>query len=66
MVEATLVKWQKRPGEKFKLGEPLYDIETEKTTTEVVAEDDEVLLEIIAEGVAEIQVGSPICKVNPA
>jgi len=48
MVEATLVKWHKRPGEKFKLGEPLYDIETEKTATEVVAEDDGVLLEIIA------------------
>jgi pyruvate/2-oxoglutarate dehydrogenase complex dihydrolipoamide acyltransferase (E2) component len=35
MEEATVVKWHKQPGESFKKGEPLYDIETEKVTQEV-------------------------------
>ena len=30
MEEATIVKWHKQPGESFKRGEILYEIETEK------------------------------------
>jgi pyruvate/2-oxoglutarate dehydrogenase complex dihydrolipoamide acyltransferase (E2) component len=64
MVEATLVKWHKKPGDKFKQGEHLYDIETEKTTMEVAAEGDGELVQILAEEGAEIEVGAPVCKVK--
>jgi len=35
MEEATVVRWHRQPGESFRKGEALYEIETEKVTTEV-------------------------------
>ena len=41
MEEATIVKWLKQPGQSFKVGEPLYEIETEKVNQEIAAPSDE-------------------------
>jgi len=37
MEEATIVKWLKQPGQSFKVGESLYEIETEKVNQEIAA-----------------------------
>lgn len=64
MEEATIAKWHKEPGESFKSGDPLYDIETEKVTTEVTAPCDGRLVEILAQPESTVEVGSPVCKIE--
>lgn len=64
MEEATIAKWHKQPGDAFKSGEPLYDIETEKVTTEVTAPCDGRLVEILAQSESTVEVGRPVCKIE--
>jgi pyruvate/2-oxoglutarate dehydrogenase complex dihydrolipoamide acyltransferase (E2) component len=64
MQEATIAKWHKQPGEAFKAGEPLYDIETEKVTQEVTATGDGTLLEILVPAGENAAVGAPVCAVE--
>lgn len=64
MEEATIAKWHRQPGDAFKSGDPLYDIETEKVTTEVAAPCDGRLVEILAAVDAIVEVGGPVCKIE--
>ena len=64
MEEATIVKWYKQPGDSFKAGEALYDIETEKVTTEVEAPCDGRLLAIVAKEESIVDVGGVVCKIE--
>lgn len=65
MVEATIAKWHVAPGQQFQKGAVLCDIETEKVTTEITAEGDGEVVEIIAPEGSDIQVGAPLCKLRP-
>ena len=64
MQEATIAKWHKRPGETFKTGDPLYEIETEKVTQEVTASGDGTLLEIFVPAGENAAVGAAVCAVE--
>ena len=64
MQEATIARWHKQPGESFKAGEALYDIETEKVTQEVMASGDGTLLEILVPAGENAQVGAAVCAVD--
>ena len=64
MEQATIVKWHRQPGDSFKNGEPLYEIETEKVVTEVEAPCDGTLVEIVAGTDATIDVGAVVCHVQ--
>jgi len=64
MEEATIKAWHKQPGESFKEGEPLYDIETEKVATEVPAPCDGKLAEIVANVEDIVEVGGVVCRVE--
>ena len=64
MQEATIAKWHKQPGETFKAGEPLYDIETEKVTQEITATGDGTLLEILVPAGENAAVGAAVCAVD--
>ena len=64
MEEATIVRWAKQPGESFKEGEVLYEIETEKVTQEVEAPGSGTLVEILAPEGAEVEVGDDVCVVE--
>lgn len=64
MQEATVCKWMKRPGEPFKQGEILYELETEKVTNEVEAPSDGVLLEILIEEGQDCEVGDAVCRIQ--
>lgn len=66
MQEATVSKWHKQPGESFKAGEALYDIETEKVTQEVTATGDGTLLEVFVPEGENVAVGAPVCAVDMA
>ncbi|MGH8226418.1 MAG: lipoyl domain-containing protein [Steroidobacteraceae bacterium] len=64
MQEATVSKWHKQPGEAFKAGEALYDIETEKVTQEVTATGDGTLLKVFVPEGENVAVGAPVCAVD--
>lgn len=66
MEEATLVRFYKQPGEAFRAGEPLYEIETEKISQAVEAAADGVMVEhAVAEG-DDVRVGEDVCVVDLA
>jgi pyruvate/2-oxoglutarate dehydrogenase complex dihydrolipoamide acyltransferase (E2) component len=64
MAEATIAKWHKQPGEAFKAGEVLYDIESDKVTQEVVATNDGKMLEILVSAGEIAEVGAAVCSVD--
>lgn len=64
MQEATIAKWHKQPGETFKSGDALYDIETEKVTQEITATSDGTLLEVFVPVGENVAVGAPVCAVD--
>jgi pyruvate/2-oxoglutarate dehydrogenase complex dihydrolipoamide acyltransferase (E2) component len=66
MAEATIAKWHKQPGESFKSGDVLYEIETDKVTQEVTAPADGKLLEILVPAGEIAAVGAAVCSVETA
>ncbi|MEE8344359.1 MAG: lipoyl domain-containing protein [Woeseiaceae bacterium] len=64
MQEATIVKWHKQPGDSFRSGDELYDIETEKVTQAIEVTGDGTLLEILVPEGREAQVGQAVCAVD--
>ncbi len=66
MDSATVTHWHKRPGQVFAEGEPLYEIETEKTTTDIEAPASGVLLEILVEDGSDLMAGAEVCRIEVA
>jgi pyruvate/2-oxoglutarate dehydrogenase complex dihydrolipoamide acyltransferase (E2) component len=64
MQQATIVKWHKQPGETFRAGDALYEIETEKVTQEVTAPSHGTLIEILVPEGQEARVNGPVCTVE--
>ena len=64
MEEGTIVAWHKSLGESFQVGEILYEIETEKVTSEVEAPCNGIMLEHLAEEGADVSVGDAVCKLE--
>jgi pyruvate/2-oxoglutarate dehydrogenase complex dihydrolipoamide acyltransferase (E2) component len=64
MAEATIAKWHRQPGDTFKAGEALYDIETDKVTQEVTATGDGTLLEIVVPAGEIAEVGAVVCRIE--
>jgi len=64
MEEATIVKWHKQPGETFRSGDPLYEIETEKVNQEIAATSNGTMVEIYAREGEIVKVGSQVCAVD--
>ncbi|MBO9435090.1 dihydrolipoamide acetyltransferase [Ruegeria sp. R13_0] len=59
-----LVNWLKAPGEAVSLGDPLFEVETDKSTMEVEAPADGFLTDLKAEAGAEIPVGQIIALIS--
>lgn len=64
MVEGTIVTWHRKEGDKVAEGETLYEVETEKVTSEVQCPSDGTLIEILAPEGSEIEVGDPVCRIE--
>ncbi|MDQ5829794.1 MAG: E3 binding domain-containing protein, partial [Actinomycetota bacterium] len=60
MEEGTLLKWLKSEGEEVSVGDPIAEIETDKVTLELEAEDSGTLAQLIASEGQEIPVGEAI------
>ena len=64
MEEGTVVAWHKTQGEHFRTGETLYEIETEKVTSEIEAPCDGIMLEHLVNEGDDVIVGDAVCKLE--
>jgi pyruvate dehydrogenase E2 component (dihydrolipoamide acetyltransferase) len=61
MTEGGIASWKKKEGESFAAGDVLLEVETDKATIDVEAQDDGIMAKIIApDGAKNVQVGSLI------
>jgi pyruvate dehydrogenase E2 component (dihydrolipoyllysine-residue acetyltransferase) len=65
MEEGTLIKWLRRDGDRVTPGDELVEVETDKATVTVTAEQEGVLSVVAAEG-ATVAVGEIIARLAPA
>jgi pyruvate dehydrogenase E2 component (dihydrolipoamide acetyltransferase) len=64
MEEGTLLKWLKSEGEEVSEGDPIAEIETDKVTMELEAEDAGTLAQLIADEGQEVPVGEAIAFIQ--
>ncbi|MAG15417.1 MAG: hypothetical protein CL874_06035 [Dehalococcoidales bacterium] len=64
MLEAKVVGWFKKEGEEVEKGQPLVEIETDKTVVELEAEISGVLLQIVAREGEVVKVGGLLAVVG--
>jgi pyruvate dehydrogenase E2 component (dihydrolipoamide acetyltransferase) len=64
MLEGTLVKWHKKPGDKISLGDVVADVETDKATMEMEAFDEGTLTDILIPEGGVVKVGDPIATLD--
>jgi pyruvate/2-oxoglutarate dehydrogenase complex dihydrolipoamide acyltransferase (E2) component len=62
--EGIVAGWYKKIGETVKKDEPLFDVETEKVTTEIPAPVTGVLSEILVETGVAVPVGTRIAVIR--
>jgi pyruvate/2-oxoglutarate dehydrogenase complex dihydrolipoamide acyltransferase (E2) component len=58
-----IVSWLKRPGDPVRLGEPIMEVETDKSTMEVEAQADGFLIRVSAEAGDDVPVGNVIAVI---
>ncbi|MBF2735374.1 MAG: alpha/beta fold hydrolase [Betaproteobacteria bacterium AqS2] len=66
MDEGTVVAWRKKPGEAFKRGEVIAEIESDKTVVEMPALQDGRLEKILAPAGTKLAVGAPLALISGA
>jgi len=66
MEEGTVVAWRVRPGQSFKEGDILYEVETEKVTNEYEAPCNGVMLEHLVDEGDDVPVGDNVCRIEKA
>ncbi|MXY25227.1 MAG: 2-oxo acid dehydrogenase subunit E2 [Acidobacteria bacterium] len=66
MTSATLAAWLKQPGDSVKAGEPIAEVETDKTTVELEAPADGILDRIrVDAGTEGVEVGTLLGLIRP-
>lgn len=66
METGRVAAWLKKPGDTFRRGEVIVEIETDKTVTELPALANGTLVEILVGDGEEVAVGAPIGLYVPA
>jgi 2-oxoglutarate dehydrogenase E2 component (dihydrolipoamide succinyltransferase) len=64
LVEGTVSRWLKRPGERVAQGEPLVEVETDKVNSELESPYDGLLAEILAPEGTTVPVGEVIARID--
>ena len=65
LVEGTVSRWLKKPGEVVSKGEPLVEIETDKVNSEIESPFDGVLSEILVPEGETVPVGQVLARIDP-
>lgn len=60
VIEATIITWLKKEGEKVEAEEPLLEVATDKVDTEVPSIQEGIIKEFLAQEGDIVQIGSPI------
>jgi 2-oxoglutarate dehydrogenase E2 component (dihydrolipoamide succinyltransferase) len=63
IVEGTLTKWLKKPGERVERDEPLFEISTDKVDTEIPSPSAGTLNEILVEEGATVQINTVVARI---
>jgi pyruvate dehydrogenase E2 component (dihydrolipoamide acetyltransferase) len=63
IVEGTLTKWLKKPGEHVERDEPLFEISTDKVDTEIPSPSAGTLNEILVEEGATVQINTVVARI---
>lgn len=64
IVEGTLTRWLKKPGERIERDEPLFEISTDKVDTEIPAPAAGVLSEVLVQEGQTVGIGTVVGKIN--
>ena len=64
IVEGTLTRWLKKPGESVERDEPLFEISTDKVDTEIPSPAAGVLKEVLVEAGATVQINTVVAKID--
>ncbi|MGQ9797687.1 MAG: 2-oxoglutarate dehydrogenase, E2 component, dihydrolipoamide succinyltransferase [Ignavibacterium sp.] len=64
VIEGTIIKWHKKPGDKVKRDEIIFEISTDKVDTEIPAPADGVLSEILINEGETVEVGTVVAKLQ--
>jgi 2-oxoglutarate dehydrogenase E2 component (dihydrolipoamide succinyltransferase) len=62
--EGTIIKWHKKPGDKVKRDEIIFEISTDKVDTEIPAPADGILSEILVKEGETVEVGTVVAKLQ--
>ncbi|MEJ5262131.1 MAG: 2-oxoglutarate dehydrogenase, E2 component, dihydrolipoamide succinyltransferase [Ignavibacterium sp.] len=60
--EGTIIKWHKKPGDKVKRDEIIFEISTDKVDTEIPAPSDGILSEILVNEGETVEVGTVVAR----
>ncbi|MEK7806851.1 MAG: dihydrolipoamide acetyltransferase family protein [Chloroflexota bacterium] len=66
VIEGTIGKWLKQPGDKVERYEPLVEVVTDKVTMEIPSPVDGLLLRILAQEGETVPMGAPIAEIESA
>lgn len=64
IMEATILKWRKQPGDRVELDEPVLDIATDKVDSEVPSPVEGVLVEILFQENDVVPINTPIALIE--
>ncbi|MGA8028590.1 MAG: 2-oxoglutarate dehydrogenase, E2 component, dihydrolipoamide succinyltransferase [Bryobacteraceae bacterium] len=64
IVEGTLTRWLKKPGDKVARDEPLFEISTDKVDTEIPSPTDGVLSEVLVQEGATVAINSVVARIG--
>ncbi|WP_110513826.1 dihydrolipoamide acetyltransferase family protein [Herpetosiphon llansteffanensis] len=64
MVEGTLAKWLKQPGDEVSRGEPIAEVETDKVTIEIEAFEAGKIIKFLVNEGDTVPVGAPIAEID--
>ena len=65
VTEGTVANWYKKVGDSIKADEPLFEVETDKVTTEIPAIANGVLKAILVESGKTVPVGTVLAVIEP-
>jgi pyruvate dehydrogenase E2 component (dihydrolipoamide acetyltransferase) len=64
IVEGTLTRWLKKPGDKVEQDEPLFEISTDKVDTEIPAPASGTLSEVLVQEGATVAINSVVARIG--
>ena len=64
IVEGTLTRWLKKPGEKVERDEPLFEISTDKVDTEIPCPAAGVLAEVLVEAGVTVSINTVVARIS--